>query len=132
MPDMSLASTATPLWLSGPVAAIADALSRDRRRQVIEAAVLEILIESPALDLIHHLVEFRSRNRLIHEALAAAEAGEIPCLQVLELGRHGKPPQRQIFFEIGVERRFGAVERAQIGGDDLRRRAVRHPPERMK
>src|ERR1700687_5579877 len=62
------------------------------RRQILEALVLDILIEPPALDLIHHLAEFRVRNRLVDETFAAAEAGEVPRMRGLELGRHGKLP----------------------------------------
>src|SRR6516164_297660 len=102
------------------------------RRQMIEALVPEILVEPPALDLIEHLVEFRTRYRLIDETLAAAEFAEVPMVDVFELRRHRKLPQRQISGKIGVERSFGAIERAQIASHDVGRRMLRHPPQRMK
>src|SRR6202035_5918511 len=71
-------------------------LPRHLGRQILELAVLQIIIKPPALDLIHHLVEFRPRDGLVDEALAAAEAGEIPWMRGFELGRHGELPQRQI------------------------------------
>src|SRR5690349_6692891 len=99
---------------------------------MIEALVLEILIEPPALDLVEHLVEFRTRYRLVDEPLAAAELGEIPVVSVFEFARYCELPQRQIFCEIGIERGFGAIERAQIAGHDLDRRTPRHPPQGME
>src|ERR1700730_2993242 len=91
-----------------------EVLPRHLRRQVLELAVLQIIIEPPALDLIHHLVELRARDCLVDEALAAAEAGKIPWMRGLEFRRYRELPQRQIFGEIDVHRLLGAVERAQI------------------
>src|SRR5215472_10883442 len=82
------------------------------RGQMVEALVLEILIEPPTLDLLHDLVELRTRDRPVDEPFAAAESAEIPRMVVFEFRRHRELPQRQVFFEIGVERLLGAIERA--------------------
>ena len=42
-------------------------------RQLFEGALLQVVVEAPALDLLHHLVELRARDRLVDEALAAGE-----------------------------------------------------------
>ncbi len=68
-----------------------------RIRQRLGTAVLEILIEAPALDLREDFVEFAARQGLIHEALTTAEFAEIPCVVVFELGRDRKFPERQVF-----------------------------------
>src|ERR1700722_666770 len=67
-------------------------LPRHLRGQILELAVLEIIVKPPALDLIHHLVEFRARDGLVDEALAAAEAGEIPRMRGLEFRRDCELP----------------------------------------
>src|ERR1051326_8145389 len=87
--------------------------TRRRIAQGIEAAVLEKLIEPPAGHLVEDLVELLPRDRLMDEALAAPEFGEVPG-PILKLRRHRELPQRQVFVEIGVERLLGTVERTQI------------------
>src|SRR5262245_4620176 len=84
---------------------------RHRIAQLLVAAVLEILVETPALDLIHHLLELRARDRLIDEALAAPELAEVPGVMVLEFRRDRELPQRQIFFEVRVHCLLGTSAR---------------------
>src|SRR5215475_447560 len=98
------------------------------KAQALEAAVLQILIEPPALHLRQGRVELFARDGLIDEALAAPETGEIPRIVGLEFRRHREPPQREVFCQIGVHGLLGAVERAQIATHHLRFRVLRHPP----
>src|SRR5262249_29199546 len=106
--------------------------SAGRRRQLAEVALLEELIEAPALHLRQGVVEFRLRDRLVDEAFAAAELLEIPRVIGLELGRHRELPQRQEFLQIPVERLLAALQRVEIGADHLGRRSLRRPPQRME
>src|SRR5690606_644382 len=69
----------------------------------IEAAILEIVVETPALHLSHQLVELGARDRLVDEALAAAELAVVPLL-VRELGRIAVPPERQVFGRVRDDR----------------------------
>src|SRR6185503_21287526 len=62
--------------LGGPVRFGAE--DGSARREALVALVLEEVVEVPALDLIHHLVELRVWDRLVDEALAAAELREVP------------------------------------------------------
>src|SRR2546426_9819319 len=89
-----------------------------RVAQALEAPLLEVLIEPPALHLGKRLVELLARDRLIDETLAAAERRKIPRVMGLELARHRELPQRQVPRQIGIQRLLGAVERAQIGAHD--------------
>lgn len=59
--------------------------------QFFEIAILQMLIEPPALDLLHHFVELRFLNRLIHEPLTAGETAEVP-LPIREFFRHAVLP----------------------------------------
>src|SRR5215210_617292 len=70
------------------------------RREALVAFVLEEVVELPALDLVHHLVELRVRDGLVDEAFAAAELREVPRVIGFEFGRHRELPQRQVFGEI--------------------------------
>src|SRR5436190_24069445 len=101
-------------------------------REIIVAAVVQILVQAPALDLIEHLVEFRARDGLVDEALAAAELAEVPGMVALELGRHRQLPERQIFVEVLVHRLLRAVECAQIREHHARIGRLRHPPQGVK
>src|SRR5215468_4361376 len=65
-----------------------------RVAQRLVAAILEILIEPPALDLRQSVVEFLPGQRPIIELLATAELRIVPRMEVLEFGRHHDLPQR--------------------------------------
>src|ERR1051326_2317566 len=107
-------------------------LSGCRSRELAEIALFEELVEAPALHLRQGVVELRLRDRLVDEALAAAELREIPRVVGLELRRHRELPQRQVFLEILVERFLGALQGVEIGAHDVRRRGLRRPPQRME
>src|SRR5215472_17713123 len=88
-------------------------LGRGAVDQLLERTLLQVLVESPALHLLEHLVEFGPRDRLVDEALPAREAGVVP-LAVVELRRHAVFPQGQITRQVGLERTLGAIEGAKI------------------
>src|SRR5262249_23782902 len=90
-----------------------------RIAQRLVASIIEILIESPALDLRQRILEFLARQRAIIEPLAAAELGEIPGMVALEFSRDREPPQRQVFLHLRVHRLLRALEPAQPGPHDL-------------
>ena len=45
--------------------------------QTIEGTVLQILVQSPAFDLVEHFLEFLASERLINKAFAASEPAEV-------------------------------------------------------
>ncbi len=90
-----------------------------------------MLIEAPALDLLHDFVELSLWNRFVDESFAATEFAEIP-FAVLEFGGDREPPQRQKSAEIGIERIFSAIERSEVAGEHVGRHVVRHPPDRVE
>src|SRR5215813_4653035 len=53
------------------------------RNKICEFVLLEMLIESPTLDLSHHFFELGFRNWFVNEPLATRELAEIPtrCLE---------------------------------------------------
>src|SRR5690349_20796824 len=71
--------------------------------ELVEAALLQVVVEAPALDLHHHLVELAARHRLEDEALAARELRVVPLVGVLEVGRDAFLPERQVFLQVGLE-----------------------------
>src|SRR3954470_10136757 len=99
-----------------------------RVHEVLVGALSCVLVEPPALHLPEDLLHVLARERLVHEALAAAEAGEVP-FAVLELRRHRVLPQRQVLRQVGLERALGAVQRTQIAAHRLRRHGGRRPPD---
>src|SRR5207247_7684689 len=99
--------------------------------ELVERAFLEMLVETPAPDLLEYAFELLSGDRVADEALAAGEAAEVP-FPVLELRRNAMPPQRQVPRQIGLERALGAVECAQVSAYLVFRCGFRHPPQRME
>src|ERR1041384_6257241 len=99
--------------------------------QVFEGAFLQMFVETPALHLLEYFFEFGSRDRFVHETLAATEMAVVPGL-VLKLRRNAVFPQRQVLRQIGLERPLGAVEGPQVSAHLGFRRGFRHPPQRME
>src|SRR5262249_56621061 len=52
--------------------------------QVFKRTILQVLIEPPSLNLLHHFVEFLAQDRLIHKAFTAAEPAKVP-VSILKL-----------------------------------------------
>src|SRR3954462_10677938 len=102
------------------------ASGRSGWNKLFEAALLQMLVEAPTLDLLHDFVELRLRDALINEAFAAREFAEVPGL-VLELGRHRHFPKRHIFRQIGLQCLFGAVERLEVFGQHAWLHLIGHP-----
>src|SRR5262249_52135460 len=100
--------------------------------QLFVAAVFEILVEAPALNLRERLIEILAREAAVIEPFAAAELRIIPRMKILEFRRHREPPQRQILFHVDVHGLLGAVERAQIRAHALWLKIVRNPPQRLE
>jgi hypothetical protein len=97
-----------------------------------EFAFLEILIEAPALHLIHRFVEFRLRDRLVDETLAAPEFAEIPGV-IFEFRRHSPFSKAADISRCRHPIAFSAaIERIEIGAQRFRARCDPDPPERMK
>src|SRR5262249_62021366 len=63
-----------------------------RIAQRLVVAILEILIEPPALDLREGVAEFLARKRAVIEPLATAELRIVPRMEVFEFGRHRQLP----------------------------------------
>src|SRR5947207_15015333 len=108
--------------------------SGSRRRaidELFEGALANVLVETPALHLLEHPVEFLARDGPVDEALAARKAAEIP-FSILELGRDAVPPQRQVLRKIGLERPLGALERVEVAAHAVLRRRLGHPPQRAQ
>src|SRR5947207_8910892 len=99
--------------------------------QILEAAFLQMLVETPAPYLLEYFFEFGSRDRLVHETLAAREMAVVPGL-VLKLRRNAVFPQRQVLRQVGLEHPLGAIQRSQVRPHLCLRRRLRHPPQRME
>src|SRR5260370_11771700 len=65
-----------------------------RIAQRLVAAILEILIEPPALDLRQSVVEFLPGQRPVIQPLATAELRITPRMEILQFGPHRDLPQR--------------------------------------
>src|SRR3954468_24191093 len=82
------------------------------RNEFFEATFLEMLVQTPTLDLLHHFVELRFRDGFVDKAFAARELAVVP-VPVLEFGWHRHFPERKIFRQIGLECFFRAIERLE-------------------
>src|SRR5262245_66454210 len=75
-----------------------------RVAQRLVVAILEILIQAPALDLREGVVELLARKRAVIEPLATAELRIVPRTEVLEFSRHRDLPSGQPFRQIAPPR----------------------------
>src|SRR6188472_1320849 len=97
------------------------------RNEFFEATFLEMLVQTPTLDLLQHFVELRLRDGFIDEALAAREFAVVP-IPVLEFGWHRHFPERKIFRQVGLECYLGALERLEVFGQNPWLHVIGHPP----
>src|SRR5262245_6393875 len=99
--------------------------------QVFKRTILQVLIEPPSLNLVHHFVEFLAQDWLIHKAFTTAEPAKVP-FSILKLRWNTVLPQRQILPQIRFEHTLGAIESTEISAHGGVFSGFGNPPQRFE